>query len=99
MLDALNNIDTKLFLAINGAHSGFWDTLMWHISGKLQWIPLYMFIAGFLIYRFRVRAIWVILSAILVISLPLAAGLVALAWHAASFSSAQPAGHSRVSRK
>jgi undecaprenyl-diphosphatase len=69
MLEALNNIDTKLFLAINGSHSGFWDQVMWHISGKLQWIPLYLFIAGLIIYRFRVKAVWIILATILVITL------------------------------
>ncbi len=69
MLEALNNIDTKLFLLINGAYSGFWDHVMWHVSGKLQWIPLYLFILGLLVYKFRIKALWITLGVVLVITL------------------------------
>jgi undecaprenyl-diphosphatase len=69
MLEALNKIDTQLFLWVNGMNSSFWDTVMWHISGKLQWIPLYLFIVGLMVYRFRIKALWMTLGAIVVIIL------------------------------
>lgn len=42
--------DQELFLAINGHHTGFWDTVMWLISNRLAWIPGYLAI-GYLLYR------------------------------------------------
>lgn len=41
MLDALNQIDTNLFLFLNRHHSSFWDIVMWWASDKFTWIPLY----------------------------------------------------------
>lgn len=69
MLEFLNNIDTKLFLFLNGAHSGFWDAVMWQVSGRAQWIPLYVFILGLLIYRFRLKALWITIGTIVMIAL------------------------------
>ena len=69
MLEFLNKIDTNLFLLLNGMHSDFWDAVMWQISGKLQWIPLYVFILGLLIYRFKLKAIWITLGVVTVIVL------------------------------
>ena len=69
MLEVLNKIDTQLFLFLNGMHSDFWDAVMWQVSGKLQWIPLYAFILGLLIYRFRLRALWITLGVVVVIIL------------------------------
>lgn len=50
MLEALEVIDRDLFIALNGLHSSFMDELMFHISGKWQWIPFYFFLL-YLIYR------------------------------------------------
>jgi undecaprenyl-diphosphatase len=69
MLDALNNWDTQLFLYINGMHSPFWDGVMWWISGKINWIPLYMLIAGYLVYLYRWKAIWIILGAAVLVTM------------------------------
>lgn len=41
MFEALNQIDTSLFLFLNGQHSPFWDVVMWWASNKFTWIPLY----------------------------------------------------------
>ena len=63
MLETLNNWDTQLFLFINGIHSPFWDSLMFWISGKLSWIPLYILIIGYLIYTFRWKSLWILAGA------------------------------------
>ena len=69
MLDFLNSIDTQMFLLINGAHSGFWDTVMWRISGKIEWIPLYLFIIWMLIRKFQWKTLWILLAVALLITL------------------------------
>jgi undecaprenyl-diphosphatase len=63
MLDNLNNLDTNIFLWLNSFHSPFWDKVMWHVSGKPEWLPLYLILTGYIIYRYRWRSI-AILTAI-----------------------------------
>ena len=41
MLDTLNDIDTALFLALNGAMPAL-DGAMWWVSKPLFWTPLYV---------------------------------------------------------
>ncbi|MDX9929252.1 MAG: phosphatase PAP2 family protein [Bacteroidales bacterium] len=40
----IGEIDRNLFLFLNGINSPFWDEVMWIISAKATWIPLYLFI-------------------------------------------------------
>ena len=53
MLKQLIHIDTEVLLAINGWHAPWADTLMWIISAKATWIPLYVLLIGLLIWRYR----------------------------------------------
>lgn len=53
MVDKLIHIDTEVLLAINGWHAPWADTLMWIISAKATWIPLYVLLIGLLIWRYR----------------------------------------------
>lgn len=53
MIDKLIHIDTEILLAINGWHAPWADTLMWIISAKATWIPLYVLLIGLLIWRYR----------------------------------------------
>ena len=69
MLETLKQIDTSLFLFLNGIHSPFWDIIMWHISGKLEWIPLYVFFLFLIIRKYKMKAVWVLLAIVLVITL------------------------------
>lgn len=52
MLEQLLHIDTEILLAINGWHAPWADTLMWIISEKTTWIPLYALLLGLLIWRY-----------------------------------------------
>lgn len=49
-------IDKSLFLFLNSFHSPFWDSVMWSVSGKYTWIPLYLGIIFILILKFRKKA-------------------------------------------
>ena len=53
MLEHLIHIDTEILLAINGWHAPWADRLMWLISAKTTWIPLYLLLMGLLVWRYR----------------------------------------------
>lgn len=59
MLEQLKSIDTDLFLAVNGAHSSFFDFFMSWASDKWIWIPLYIFFA-YLLFKHYGRRAWVL---------------------------------------
>ena len=68
MIEYLNRLDTDLFLFLNGFNSPFWDRVMWFVSGKLEWLPLYIILAGWLIYKFRWKAVLVFIFTALLIT-------------------------------
>ena len=53
MLEQLLHIDTEVLLAINGWHAPWADRLMWIVSAKETWIPLYLLLIGLLVWRYR----------------------------------------------
>ena len=53
MLDKLLEIDTQVLLAINGWHAPWADSVMWVISAKATWIPLYLLLIGLLVWKYR----------------------------------------------
>jgi undecaprenyl-diphosphatase len=61
MFDVLYKIDITLLLFINGNNSSCLDAIMWFASGRFTWIPLYLVIIGFLIYKYRWRSIIILL--------------------------------------
>lgn len=50
MIEFLNNFDTTIFLAVNGAHSPFFDSFMTMFTGRFIWIPMYAMVA-WILYR------------------------------------------------
>ncbi|MEE4115187.1 MAG: phosphatase PAP2 family protein [Marinilabiliaceae bacterium] len=38
----LEQVDKTIFLFLNSHHSPFWDQIMWYISGRYTWVPLYL---------------------------------------------------------
>ena len=60
MLEQLKSIDTDLFLVINGAHSPFFDFLMFGASEKWIWIPLYLLFA-WLLYKHYGKRSWILI--------------------------------------
>lgn len=47
----LSDIDARLLLIVNGAHSPFFDSVMWCISGRWIWVPFYAVLAYLLFSR------------------------------------------------
>lgn len=69
MLEFLNQLDTNLFLFLNGIHSPFWDQVMWAISGTKLWIPMYLLIIAYVIYKYKWKAIITLVFIALVVTL------------------------------
>lgn len=46
----LSDIDARLLLIVNGAHSPFFNSVMWCISGRWIWVPFYAVLA-YLLFR------------------------------------------------
>jgi undecaprenyl-diphosphatase len=61
-LEYLNKLDTELFLAINGKHNAFFDTVMFWASDKLFWIPFYAMLLVFLIRLYKRFTIYILLA-------------------------------------
>ncbi|MDZ7743429.1 MAG: phosphatase PAP2 family protein [Bacteroidota bacterium] len=62
LLDQLIKLDKELFLFLNGIHNPFWDQVMFYISDKWIWIPLYAFFL-FLVWKKYRKQFWIILIA------------------------------------
>jgi len=69
MIELIKEIDTKLFLLINSINNSFFDHLMYFISGKITWIPLYLLLLFLIIKKFGKRFWLVILIFILTVVL------------------------------
>ena len=63
MLEFLKHIDIQVLLFVNSHHNSFWDIIMWQASGKYLWLPLYLVIIGYIIYKYRKQS-WIILLSI-----------------------------------
>lgn len=68
-MDWILELDTKLFLAINGLNSDVWDVIMWWISGKTTWWPFYLFLLLYMGWKKRWQLLPMLLFVILVITL------------------------------
>ena len=68
-MDWLLQLDSRIFLAINGLHNESWDGIMWWISGKTTWWPFYVLVIGFLGWKKRWQLIPVVLFIMVVITL------------------------------
>ncbi|PID94873.1 MAG: phosphatase PAP2 family protein [Bacteroidetes bacterium] len=63
---SLLDLDTRGLLAINGAHNDVMDFLMWWVSDKFIWIPLYLLLL-FLLYKKYKKQTWVLLVAVVLL--------------------------------
>lgn len=68
-MEYLNQLDTQLFLLINGSHNTFFDPIMYWLSDKLIWAPMYLLIVFLMVRRYKIRGILMLLFVGLVITL------------------------------
>lgn len=68
MINEILKLDEELFLLINGCHNSFGDFVMFWLSDKFVWIPLYLFFI-FLVYRkYKIKTIIILIFAAILIA-------------------------------
>ena len=65
----LERFDQQLFLFINSSNSPFWDQVMYTLSGKIIWVPLYLAILIYLGIKYRRKFLIILLFIILAVTL------------------------------
>lgn len=68
-MDYLNSLDTGLFLFLNGLHSAFFDPIMYWLSNKLFWVPMYLLIVFLMVRKYKMRGVLMLLFVGIVIAL------------------------------
>lgn len=53
MLEKLKELDQEIFLYLNDYHNPFWDAVMVFVSNKYVWIPFYLGLIIYVVYRYR----------------------------------------------
>jgi len=78
LFESLLLLDKNLFILINGLHSSFWDGVMFAISAKYTWIPLYIAVLAVIIKNWKRESIWLVIALVgcIIISDQIASGLI-----------------------
>lgn len=69
MLQKLHNLDTDLFIWLNSQHTPWLDPIMVWVTTRNSWFPAYALLVGWLVYRYRKRAIGLLLAIIAAVAL------------------------------
>jgi len=69
MLEYLNQIDTQLFLFLNGFHNSFFDPIMFWLSDKDIWIPFYLLIVFFIVRHYKKDSILILIIAVITLAI------------------------------
>lgn len=68
-MEYLKQLDTQLFMLINGSHNTFFDPIMYWLSDKLIWIPMYLLIIFLMVRRYKMRGVLMLVFVGLTIAL------------------------------
>lgn len=60
-MEYLNQLDTQLFMLINGSHNAFFDPIMFWLSNIMIWVPMYLLIIFLMIRRYKMRGVLMLL--------------------------------------
>ncbi len=69
MRETLNQLDTDLFLWLNGLYAPWLDGFMVVITGRDVWIPFYALLISWLAFRYRKQAIGMVLTLAVAVAL------------------------------
>jgi len=69
MIESISKIDQDLFLWFNKHHHPIVDEIMVFISGKYEWIPLYVLLLFFVYKKYNKQTVWILLGAALTVTL------------------------------
>lgn len=62
MRESLNQLDTDLFVWLNGHYASWLDPVMVLITGRNSWFPFYALLIGWLVFRYRRQAMGLLLT-------------------------------------
>jgi undecaprenyl-diphosphatase len=65
----LQHLDQQLFLFLNSHNSPFWDTVMYALSGRVIWAPLYLAILLYLGFKYKRKFLIIIPFIIIAVTL------------------------------
>jgi undecaprenyl-diphosphatase len=68
ILETLKALDQEVFLFLNNLHVPVLDFFMYWLSDKYIWFPFYLIMIIFIVYHFKTRAIYSIITLALVIT-------------------------------
>jgi len=68
-LDTIISWDRALFLELNGLHSPFFDFIMYWLSNRIIWVPMYLFLIFLLIREYRRKTLYILVSVAILIVL------------------------------
>jgi undecaprenyl-diphosphatase len=66
-INYLDTLDKQLFLFLNGLHCSLLDFVMWQVSQKLIWVPLYLVLVWFIIRERKWKSIATIVLLVVMI--------------------------------
>ena len=69
MLEKLIELDKELFVYLNDMQSPFWDPIMVFASDKYVWVPFYLGLIGYVIWKYKRQSIPMLLLAVLTIAM------------------------------
>jgi len=69
MIETLLEIDQQWLLWLNNHHSVFFDHFMYFVSGKYEWVPLYVVILLVIIRKYGWKSVWIIVAVVIMITL------------------------------
>jgi undecaprenyl-diphosphatase len=69
MVEWLDQLDKSIFLFLNGISSPFWDVVMFNISKKFIWIPLYALLLALLVKEYKWKSLLLLVFVVLTITL------------------------------
>ena len=68
-MEYLNSLDTQLFLFLNGQHNTFFDPIMYWLSDRLFWLPMYLLIVFLILRHYKMQGVVILLFVGVVIAL------------------------------
>ncbi len=68
-MEYLKSLDSELFLALNSWHNSFFDPIMYWLSDKLIWLPMYLLIIFLIVRRYKIQGLIMVLFIGIVIAL------------------------------
>ena len=69
LLSMLKAMDPMVFLTVTSHHNAYFDSVMWLVSGKLIWVPMYVSLFFVLLKNYSYKVVFAILLAIGVVIL------------------------------